>query len=550
MVYQVYPKSFYDSNGDGMGDIKGITEKLSYLSELGIDVIWLCPVYKSPMADNGYDISDYRDIDPSFGSMEDIDKLIKRASEKGIKIIMDLVVNHTSDEHEWFKKSRLNKDNPYRDYYYWKKPKPDGGPPNNWRSVFGGSAWEYDDKTGEYYLHIFAKKQPDLNWENPAVRKEVRDMVNWWLNKGIAGFRVDAITYIKKNESFGDIPVSEWDGLASVSEMSLNQPGIHEFLDELSRETFSKFDIMTVAEAPGVPEEDIKKYIGPKGHFSMMFDFSYTDIDSVKDGMWYETREWSVSELNEKIARSQLLTEKAGWGAVYLENHDQPRSINKYIPEKDISLKSEKMLGGMYFFLRGTPFIYQGQELGMTNVEYDSIEEYDDIASKDQYDCALKNGLTAMDALKALHRISRDNSRTPMQWNDKENAGFSTGKPWLRVNPNYKKINAEKALKDKDSLFYFYKEMIRIRKESPYSEVLTYGSYSPVFKKGEDVVGYARILNDRKIAILANLGGKAVQLKLDSAVKKCILSNTEYKEGRDGVICMEPYDLLVLDLSK
>lgn len=548
VVYQIYPKSFYDSNGDGIGDLRGIIKKLNYISDLGIDVIWLSPIYSSPMADNGYDISDYKEIDKRFGTMEDLDELISEAGKRNIKIVMDLVVNHTSDEHQWFIRSRSSKDSPYRDYYYWKGPKADGGPPNNWRSIFGGSVWEYDEKTGEYYLHVFAKKQPDLNWENPRVRKEVSDIVRWWLDKGIGGFRVDAITFIKKDLAFKDVEADGIDGLGSVTEGSLNMPGIHEFLDELNRDVFSKYDIMTVAEAPGVEGDEIKKYIGENGHFSMIFDFSYTDIDLDEAGGWTTFRDWKVSELKERLDESQIKNEEAGWGAVFLENHDLPRCLNKLLSDEGISEKGAKMLGGMYFFLRGTPYIYQGQEIGMTNVRYDSIEDYDDISSIDQYETAIKNGLSEKEALEVLWKRSRDNSRTPMQWDSSPNAGFTKGEPWLKVNSNYKEVNVEKAIKDEGSIYSFYKKLIKLRKSSAYEDVIVLGSYVSVKVESENVIAYERVLGNKRIAVFANMREHEESVKVGFKSAELIISNDEYMGVKDGHINLPPYGFFVLDI--
>lgn len=542
VVYQIYPKSFYDSNGDGIGDLKGVIQKLDYLKELGIDVIWLSPVYQSPMDDNGYDISDYQAIAEEFGSMEDMDLLIREAKKRDIKIIMDLVVNHTSDEHEWFIESKSDVNHPKRDWYIWRNGREDGTPPNNWKSIFGGSCWEYDEKTGQYYLHAFSKKQPDLNWENPDLRNAVYKMVTWWLDKGISGFRVDAITFIKKRQDFAD----SQDGMNVIE---TNQQGIHEFLSELSKEAFTSHDILTVAEAPGVSHKELPIYAGEDGHFSMLFEFDHVDLDVGKEGKWYEPYNWNLLDFKKAISDSQTFYNNTGWGALYLENHDQPRSLNKFIKPEDIGPIPAKMLATVYFFLKGTPFIYQGQEIGMTNVEYPSIEHYNDLASIDQYYSALKEGFSKEEALAAIWRRSRDNSRTPMQWNHSEYAGFSQGTPWLEINSNYSSINVENALKDCDSLFYFYKKLISLRKSSLYSDVIAFGKYEDMFKDSLQIMAYTRELNDKKIAVIANFDNKELTLNLDCNIKNVILSNYDHLELHLNQINLRPYESIVCEID-
>ncbi|WP_154992234.1 glycoside hydrolase family 13 protein [Priestia megaterium] len=542
VVYQIYPKSFYDSNGDGIGDLKGVIQKLDYLKELGIDVIWLSPVYQSPMDDNGYDISDYQAIAEEFGSMEDMDLLIDEAKKRNIKIIMDLVVNHTSDEHEWFLESKSDVNHQKRDWYIWKDGKEDGNPPNNWESIFGGSCWEYDEQTEQYYLHAFSKKQPDLNWENPDLRNAVYKMVTWWLEKGISGFRVDAITFIKKRQDFANS-----DGEMNVIET--NQEGIHEFLSELSKQAFASHDILTVAEAPGVSHKELPIYAGEEGHFSMLFEFDHVDLDVGKKGKWYEPHKWNLLDFKKAISDSQTFYNNTGWGALYLENHDQPRSLNKFIKPEDIGPTSAKMLATVYFLLKGTPFIYQGQEIGMTNVEYPSIEHYNDLASIDQYYSALKEGFSKEEALAAIWRRSRDNSRTPMQWNHSEYAGFSQGTPWLEINANYSSINVENALKDDNSVFYFYKNLIKLRKSSPYSEVIAFGKYEDLFEDSLQIMAYAREFNNKKIAVIANFDHKEVALNLDFAMKEVILSNYDHLELHPNQLKLRPYESIVCEID-
>ena len=548
VIYQVYPKSFYDSNNDGIGDIRGIIEKLDYLKDLGIDIIWLSPVYKSPMDDNGYDISDYYDIDKQFGSMEDMGSLIEEGNKRGIKIMMDLVINHTSDENAWFIESKSSRDNPKRDFYIWKDPKPDGSAPNNWRSIFGGSAWEYDENTKQYYLHVFSKKQPDLNWENEKVRKELYKMVNYWLDKGLGGFRVDAITYIKKDNTFKDLEVDDNEGLAHINGGSLNQEGIEDFLDELKENTFSKYDIITVAEAPGIPRARLKDYSGPKGFFDLLFEFGHSDLDVAEDGKWYTPKNWTLQEFKDALFKSQEVYNDLGFGALFLENHDQPRSLNKLIKEEDIGLPSAKMLATIYFLLKGIPFVYQGEEIGMTNVKYNSIEDYNDISSIDQYNSALRDGLSKEEALTAVHKRSRDNARIPMQWDDSKNAGFTDGEPWLKVNENYKEINVKNNLESEDSILKYYKKLIDLRKNSEYSDVIAYGKYKDFMENDKNIFAYIREYEHKKILVLANFYGENIKVKLNYTVEKVLLSNCDLIDISKNEIALKPYEALVLSI--
>lgn len=553
VVYQIYPKSFYDSNNDGIGDIKGIISKLDYLKYLGIDVIWLSPIYKSPMADNGYDISDYYSIANQFGTMEDMDNLIEEAKKRNIKIIMDLVINHTSDEHQWFIESKSSKDNPLRDYYIWKDPKEDGSEPNNWESVFGGSAWEYDKTTNQYYLHVFAKKQPDLNWENYKVRESLYEMINYWLDKGIGGFRVDAITFIKKGNDFKDLQPVGNEKLVPIGKACLNQKGIDKFLNELKEKTFSKYDIFTVAEAPGVPKEDLYKYAGKNGFFDMLIEFGHADLDIGSDGRWYKENPWTLLDFKKALSESQEVYNEIGFGALYIENHDQPRSLNKYIKkEEDISPISAKMLAISYFFLKGIPFIYQGQEIGMTNVKYESIEDYDDIASIGQYKNALNEGLSKEEALRAIHKRSRDNARTPMQWDNSENAGFTNGKPWLKVNPNYKFINVKSQINDKNSILEFYKKLIKIRKEN---EIAIYGIYELILEDNTSIYAYTRTLDNKKLLVICNFTNSYANFKLPYNIKfkrkKYIIGNYDDIDSENIIdFNLKPYEARVYILEK
>jgi glycosidase len=524
IIYQIYPKSFKDTNHDGIGDINGVIEKLDYLKHLGIDVIWLNPVFRSPMDDNGYDISDYTDIAPEYGTMEDMDRLISEAKKREISIVIDLVLNHTSDEHPWFIESRKSKDSKKRDWYIWRDPKSDGSPPNNWRSKFGGSAWEYDERTNQYFLHVFSKKQPDLNWENPEVREALYEMIHFWLKKEVAGFRLDAITFIKKSHLTDDFPSDSSDGLASVDTGTLNQPGLLDHLKELKEKAFNQ-DIFTVAEAPGVLARDLPDYVGDNGVFDMLFEFGHVDMDIDKEGKWYKPLDRPLSGLKKAISESQEVINQIGWSPLYLENHDLPRSINHFLGQHVSGPIPAKMLATFYFFLKGTPFIYQGQELGMTNVRFPSIDCYNDIASIGQYKQALEEGYSEEEALQTIWRRSRDNGRTPMHWDINKNAGFSENKAWLNVNPNYKTINADNNLNDPNSVFHYYRRLIQLRKNH---EVLRYGSYENLLPDDKNLWVYSRTLETDKIIVILNFTDQTVPLNLPSTVD---ISNAELLIG-------------------
>ena len=534
--YQIYPRSFYDSNNDGIGDLNGITEKLDYLKNLGITLIWVCPIFKSPMDDNGYDISDYYDVNPEFGTKEDLEKLIAEAEKRGIKIILDLVINHTSDEHEWFLEALKNPESKYRNYYIFKRGE-NGLPPTNWRSHFGGSAWEKvegeTDENGNemYYLHLFTKKQPDLNWENPEVRKELYKMVNYWLEKGIAGFRVDAINSIKKDAGYLDLPVDGADGMAYNVEYTLNQPGIEEFLSELAKETFKKYNAMTVAETPMLEYERYNDFIGDDGFFTMIFDFSYTDLDMTKGGFYYSLRDIPTIELRDAIFESQLTQQKYGWGAPFFENHDLPRSLNKFFGEK-ANETNAKLLANVFFFLRGTPFIYQGQEIGMDNFVRNDISEFDDIASKDQYQRALGEGFSSEEALYFVNKRSRDNSRTPMQWGNSKNAGFSkdeNSKSWIKLTGSQATTNVADQINDKDSIFSHYKKMIDLRQNGKYSDCLTFGDFISVPLENEKIIAYVRKYKNQKVLCISNFSELKQEVKLSEIAKA--LGEKEIKIG-------------------
>lgn len=550
--YQIYPRSFYDSNNDGIGDLNGITAKLDYLKELGITLIWVCPIFKSPMDDNGYDISDYYDVNPEFGTKEDLERLIKEAEKRGIKIILDLVINHTSDEHEWFLEALKNPESKYRNYYIFKRGK-NGLPPTNWRSHFGGSAWEKvegeaDENGNEmYYLHLFTKKQPDLNWENPEVREELYKMVNYWLEKGIAGFRVDAINSIKKDEDYLNLPVDGADGLAYNVKYTLNQPGIEEFLSELAKKTFKKYNCMTVAETPMLEYERYNDFIGEDGFFSMIFDFSYSDLDMTKGGFYYSLRDIPTIELRNAIFESQLTQQKYGWGAPFLENHDLPRSLNKFFGEK-ANETNAKLLGNVFFFLRGTPFIYQGQEIGMDNFVRNDISEFDDIASKDQYQRALGEKFSTEKALYFVNKRSRDNSRTPMQWDNSKNAGFSENeniKSWIKLTGSQAVTNVKNELNDEKSIFAHYKKMIDLRQNGKYSDCLIYGEFIPVPLENEKIIAYVRKYGNQKILCISNFSELKQEVKLNDIAK--VLGE---KEITLGEILINNFDKIGKDEKK
>lgn len=521
VVYQIYPKSFKDSNDDGIGDLRGIIEKLDYFSDLGVTSLWLCPIYASPMDDNGYDISDYYDINPMFGTMADLDELIEKGKERGIKIIMDLVVNHTSDEHDWFQEALKNPDSKYRDYYIFKKGV-DGHAPCNWRSIFGGSVWE---KVGddEYYFHAFSKKQPCLNWENPTLRKEVYKMINWWLDKGIAGFRVDAINFIKKDQRYQDGEPDGEDGLVSCIPFARNQPGIEVFFKELKENTFAKYDCMTISEAYGVSYDKLGIYIGKDGCFDSMFDFNYSNFDIGDNEEWFIRKDWTVKQFRDLIFTSQTEVNKIGWVGTFLENHDQPRSLDKLIVNKaDHGYHSATMIGSMYFFLRGVPYIYQGEELGMANCVRHSIDEYDDISTHGQYARMLEEGFSEEEALELVNKRSRDNARTPMPFDDSKYAGFSNVEPWLALNETYKTINVKNQFNDPDSVYSFYKKMIALRQKSEYSDVLTFGDFIPVEHENDLLIVYKRSYKGQTVVNVCNFSNQEQSYSTD---KQIILNN-------------------------
>lgn len=547
VAYQIYPKSFLDTNGDGIGDLRGVIRKLDYLKGLGVDIIWLSPVYRSPFVDQGYDISDYYAIAPEFGTMEDFDELLAEAKKRDMYLIMDLVINHCSDQHEWFRRALADPDGEYADYFYFRKGK-DGKAPSNYRSYFGGSTWEPVPGTDQYYLHMFAKEQPDLNWNNPGLKKELFDMVNWWLEKGVAGFRIDAIINIKKDTAFPDYPADGTDGLVSCTRMVEEVDGVGELLEELKKETFEKYGAFTVAEVFNMKEDELREFIGDNGHFSTMFDFSAAVLSGGEKG-WHTAGEISFEEWRSALFASQMEGQKVGFKANIIENHDEPRGASRYLPDHARNTRGIKMLGTTSVLLRGIPFLYQGQELGMTNCLFDSIEEYDDISTKDQYKVALEAGLTEADALKAVARFSRDNSRTPMQWSDEENAGFTCGKPWLKVNPNYTQVNAAREEKDKDSVLHYYRQLLALRKSDAYRETFTYGEFRPAFEEEKDIFAFYRITPEQKILVAANYGTVERTLVLPYGIKKQLLCNNGRINAAGSRIGLGSCDAIVLELD-
>ncbi len=545
VAYQIYPKSFCDSNGDGIGDIPGIISRLDYLKDLGVDIVWLSPCYPSPLADQGYDISDYYGIDPRFGTMEDMDRLIAEAKKRDMYILMDLVVNHCSDEHEWFQKACEDPDGKYGNFFYLRR-KEEGKLPTNWRSYFGGSVWEDLPGTDRQYLHVFHKKQPDLNWENPELREEVYKNINWWLKKGLAGFRIDAIMNIKKAFPFHDYAPDREDGLCSVREMLAEAEGIGEFLGEMRDRTFQKYDAFSVGEVFLERQEELPDFIGEKGYFSSMFDFSETIFGKSGKG-WYDAGVITPEDYKNCCFEAQERVGENGFLSNIIENHDEPRGVSYYIPQGDCCEESKKMLAALYFMLRGIPFIYQGQELGMENVPFSSIEEVDDISSLDEYQVALEAGLTAEEALKVIARYSRDNARTPMQWSDAAHAGFTTGTPWLRVNPNYSTINVAAEQKDPDSVFHFYKKLIALRKDPAYRETVVYGALEPYLKEQRNLMAYYR-RGEKTLLVMGNFQREEQEVALPAACKRVLLNNYPDADIQDLTIRMQGYQVVILEM--
>lgn len=539
VAYQVYPRSFNDSNNDGIGDLPGMVEKLDYLKDLGIDVIWLSPMYKSPNDDNGYDISDYQDIMEEFGTMEDFNHLLSETHKRGMKLILDLVVNHTSDEHPWFIESRSSKDNPKRDWYIWADPKSDGSEPNNWESIFNGSTWEYDDTTKQYYFHLFSKKQPDLNWSNPDVREAVFKMMNWWFEKGIDGFRVDAITHIKKTFEAGDLPVPKGKQYAPAFDVDMNQPGIQDWLQEMKDKSLSHYDIMTVGEANGVNPDNAKEWVGEKeGKFNMIFQFEHLGLWSTGDS------KFDVLSYKNVLNRWQKQLEGIGWNALFIENHDQPRRVSTWGDDTKYWFESATSHAVVYFLQQGTPFIYQGQEIGMTNYPFESIETFNDVAVKTEYQIVKSQGGDVNQLLDKYKMENRDNSRTPMQWTNEVNGGFTEGTPWFPVNPNYKTINVAQQSEDSDSVLNFYKRLIKLKKSD---DIYTYGEFNLIDDENENIFAYTRKLNNKTVLVAGNLTDHVASLNLPFEVEASQIKLHNYKNDLD-ITNMKPFEAFVAEL--
>ena len=544
VVYQIYPKSFKDSNGDGVGDIRGIIQKLDYLKELGVNVLWISPMLESPQDDNGYDISDYRRIYKEYGNMEDYEELLSEAHKRDIRILMDLVVNHTSDEHNWFVESRKSKDNPYRDYYIWKNPV-NGKEPNNWGGAFGGSAWEYDPQTQMYYLHLFSKKQPDLNWENEKVRQEVYDMMTFWCEKGIDGFRMDVISMISKDQTFPDGEMNN-SLYGDFGPYCVHGPRVHEFLQEMNREVLSRYDIMTVGETSGVTIEEAQKYAGEAGkELNMVFQFEHVDNGSGDYGKW-TTEKYDFKEFKRIMIKWQEELQGKAWNSLFLGNHDQPRSVSRFGNDNPAYREtSAKMLATCLHMMQGTPYVYQGEELGMTNVYFDKLEDYRDIESINFFTELTEAGLMTPEyMMKCLMLRSRDNARTPMQWDDSEQAGFTDGESWIKVNPNYKEINAAQQLEDPNSIFYYYQKLIRLRKEK---DIIVYGEFEPIYRDDEQIFAYIRRQKQEKLLTVCNFSDKNAEMEIPEEFKgaECLITNLD-RTVFEGRIVLKPYEAFVL----
>ncbi len=543
VIYQIYPRSFMDSNGDGIGDLKGITSRLDYLKYLGVDVLWLSPIYQSPNDDNGYDISDYQAVMEEFGTMADFDEMLSEAHKRGLKVVMDLVVNHTSDEHRWFMESRKSRDNEYRDYYIWREGKDDQTPPNNWGSCFSGSAWQYDEQTAMYYLHLFSRKQPDLNWDNPKVRKEVFDMMTWWCDKGIDGFRMDVISMISKTKEMPDGPMIDFYG--DYSPYCVHGPNVHKYLQEMNEKVLSKYDIMTVGETPGVTTELAKQYAGEDTHeLNMVFQFEHVDNHG-KYGKW-DDQKWQLTKLKNILNRWQMDLYGKAWNSLFWDNHDQPRAVSRFGDDRpQYRVASAKMLATCLHMMQGSPYIYQGEELGMTNYPFRSPEDFRDIESVNAYREWCKEGPLSHDVFwPCLLYKSRDNARTPVQWDESEQAGFTTGTPWISVNPNYKEINAKAETKDPDSVFHYYKKLIALRKANP---IMVYGKYDPLMEDSEELFVYTRTLDDKKLLTVCNFTDREIPFTIpeDFVGKSCLIANMENDYSKKE-ITLRPYEAFVL----
>lgn len=545
VVYQIYPRSFCDSNGDGIGDLQGIAGKLEYLMELGIDVIWLSPVYQSPNDDNGYDISDYRAIMEEFGTMDDFGRMLDRAHHLGIKIMMDLVVNHTSDEHAWFIESRKSKDNPYRDYYIWRDGK-DGTEPNNWGSCFGGSAWKYDETSDQYYLHLFSPKQPDLNWDNPQVRREVFDMMNWWCEKGIDGFRMDVISLISKVPGLPDGETGK-SGYGDFGPYCANGPHVHEYLQEMNHEVLSRYDLITVGECSGVTVDEAKRYASSSGkELNMVFQFEHMDLDGGESFKWNH-KKINLTDLKQTMSRWQTELEGKAWNSLYWCNHDQPRFLSRMGNDSPKYREvSAKMLATCLHMMQGTPYIYQGEELGMTNYPFTSLDEFRDIESINAYHELTEKGiLSPEDMFDYISYKGRDNARTPMQWDDSENAGFTTGTPWIPVNPNYREVNAKEQMNRESSVFHYYKKLIALRKQY---EIIVYGSYELLLPDSEEIYAYTRTLEDEKLLVICNFTENEVVYDVPEEFSKAqgnVLITNYARTHLASNMTLQPYEAIV-----
>ena len=553
-AYEIYVNSFQDSDGDGYGDINGISSRLDYLKELGVGAIWLTPVYDSPMVDNGYDVADYYSINTRYGTMADMDALISEADSRGIKIVMDLVFNHTSDKCEWFIESGKSRDNLYSDWYIWRDAKPDGSEPNNWRSIFGGSAWTWSESRQQYYLHTFASAQPDLNWDNPKVRQALFDVANFWLDKGVGGFRMDAIPYIKKPADFSDGPADDMDGMVSIHDMTANTPGILDYLSEFDINVTDGKDIFTVGEANGISADELEYWVGENGVFDMLFEFSHINLEFDGAEVWCKARSWTLKDLKKALTASQKATANNGWYPIFFENHDKPRSINHYFGDNADPVLAGRAMGTILLTLRGTPFIYQGEELGLTNVKWSSIDDYNDLNSHSQYQTALANGLSEDDAMACVYRFSRDNARTPMQWDTTKQSGFTTGTPWLPVHDDYMNVNAQTEENDTSSVLSWYKELVSFRKDH---EVMTKGSYSEIFTESNDIYAFLREDHNERLLIIVNFTGENVSYDLktegiyDINDENILLDS--YKDFTDSINPkigdLRPYEAIIIRIE-
>ena len=553
-VYEIYVNSFQDTDGSGYGDLNGIINHLDHFKDLGVGALWLTPVFESPMKDNGYDVADYKKINPKYGTNDDMDNLIKEAEKKEIKIVMDLVFNHTSDQCEWFKESAKSKDNHYSDWYIWRDAKSDGSAPNNWRSIFGGSAWTWSESRKQYYLHTFAESQPDLNWENQEVRQALYDVANYWADKGCGGFRLDAIPYIKKPADFSDGKPDDVDGLVSIHNMTANTDGILDFLKEFNEKVENGRDIFTVGEANGVSDSELDHWVGKNGVFDMIFEFSHINLEFDGAEVWCKAKQWKLTDLKNALSGSQEATASNGWYPIFFENHDKPRSIDHYFPEGADPVLAGKAMGTILYTLRGTPFVFQGEELGMQNVDWPSISDYDDLESKSQYDIALKDGYSESEAMEFVHRFSRDNARTPMQWTDEKNAGFTNSNPWLPVNTDYKSKNAKAESMDQYSVLNWYKKLADFRKNN---DVLINGQYREIMKDSAEIYAFSRENNDTELIIAVNFSKKNATLDLseaksdDASLKPSVAMSSYPESGQisSGKLELRPYEAVIVQIA-